>query len=211
MLSVRLAGANYADPEPMPKGKRDPNCLANVDRWVKGWQCIKCVETDAEFAKSDEVNKDADYENLSHSPASKGTANRPPSAKPGILSGNTISRFLLNKTEIIKMICPCCGTMVPLLPVKDLNRQALSHIERRLVSIMAQRHLDTVNMETNVDTVCANERNGGPLFAKKCILTTMHRLRKKLRPTGWTVKATTGGIGVVGECRLEPVEAQVTA
>lgn len=77
--------------------------------------------------------------------------------------------------------------------------------QRSILEILMDAHPRRVRGDSIVDALYADDPNGGAEYARTVIAVQMHRLRKRLAGTGWTIPKCRGGKGNVAYYSLASV------
>ena len=102
--------------------------------------------------------------------------------------------------------CPTCGHEVDEVPVEALCDGKMSAGQRKIVEALALVYPRSLTMPQLVDSVYANDIDGGPDNAAGVLHILICRLRKKLPQLGWIIPKNKSGAGNFGRYRLEKIE-----
>lgn len=106
------------------------------------------------------------------------------------------------------VLCPCCGRPMDALPPLEhlvLTMAPQGHVSRRIIKALVDAYPRAICGPRLHDIIYADDPDGGPLCNSVSVL--MIRLRKKLRPYGWTVPHVKKGRYSQGY-RLAPLETK---
>lgn len=100
------------------------------------------------------------------------------------------------------MNCPCCGGEIK----STVQMDALRHVpaaprERALMDILVQSYPRHMSISQLADRLYADDMDGGPVTANRCVSQLLFRIRARLKPLGWTAY----GMGQVKGVRLEQI------
>lgn len=103
--------------------------------------------------------------------------------------------------------CPTCGQSIDgPAPVKALADANLSVMQQKIVAALTSSYPNGIRTPAMVDIIYADDPDGGPDFAVYTLRMMMVRLRRKLKPHGWTVSVNKPGKSNVAIYRLERVQ-----
>jgi hypothetical protein len=101
--------------------------------------------------------------------------------------------------------CPTCGhTMQTPTPLTVLESASLAAQERRIIDLLIKAHPRKISKDRLTDLLYCYDPDGGPVTADKSVAVLIHRIRRKIKPYGWTIPYQTGGRGVLGRYTLAP-------
>lgn len=106
--------------------------------------------------------------------------------------------------------CPCCGQeLTTSVGIDALARSLrLTPFEREMFVFLARRVGRAVPTESLHDYLYSNNPNGGPDDAYSCSRAVASRLRRKLKPFGYTITRQHSGRAVgMGTTSLERLSA----
>lgn len=88
------------------------------------------------------------------------------------------------------MKCPCCGGDMPaVVPTTALSAIPMPDSERAILDLAVAAYPRAVPTASIVNAIWGRRADGGPLDTDNGIGVRVHRLNKKLRPVGWSVRA----------------------
>lgn len=103
-----------------------------------------------------------------------------------------------------KLLCPHCGSPVADYDSIDLRR--LTRLQSRALEALVSGRNRFLAANSLIDQIYADDPNGGPLDSQACLRSVIHKLRPKLRKTGWDIELR-WGVGY----RLIKLEGQAGA
>lgn len=105
--------------------------------------------------------------------------------------------------------CPICGAEISAaLSPESLKSISFGKTASRTILTLINSYPKPLTMEEIVNAVYWSDPNGGPLNAETVIRLTLPKIRKKLKPMGWTIQniaATKTGRSRVGKYLLMPI------
>lgn len=101
--------------------------------------------------------------------------------------------------------CPCCGQALNTerLPVNALWHLPYAPSERFIIRALCDAYPATIEMTKLANGLFCGVKNGGAMSGNRMVHVYISRLRKSLKPHGWTINNCRGGHGNIGEYRLE--------
>jgi DNA-binding response OmpR family regulator len=89
--------------------------------------------------------------------------------------------------------CPCCGAPVDAADLKTVRETIRwTDTEQRVVDAFTRWPGRRFSRSALADLVYAEHKDGGPDWAINAMSVYVNRVRKKLRPTGWTIASRSG-------------------
>jgi DNA-binding response OmpR family regulator len=99
--------------------------------------------------------------------------------------------------------CPCCGHQTPTtIQITDLREVCRGRISGRVLALLIEAKGRGITAKALVNLVYADDPDGGPLNATPSMKVIICRLRRNLKPFGWTIPKTHAQLGVY---RLAPL------
>jgi DNA-binding response OmpR family regulator len=97
--------------------------------------------------------------------------------------------------------CPCCGaeTATRITPANLLAYLHVSPTEHRILSVLVRHYGKEVPSRTLIEAMYSEREDGGPDDGGNSFRVRTSKLRKKLRPFGYTIR------GFWGAARLQQV------
>lgn len=103
--------------------------------------------------------------------------------------------------------CPCCGnesnTSVGVDALKEIGGGATS---RALMLALCDANGRNLSIDQLVDATYGGRIDGGPENARRSVLVTLHKLRKRVKKLGWQIPNAVKE-GMRGSYRLIPLES----
>lgn len=101
--------------------------------------------------------------------------------------------------------CPCCGAPmnVDLSSVKAMDHVKATPSHRIIIRALVKAFPRGVPRDALISHMYSGTLNGGPDSAVQILRSQVCALRKHLSAYGWTIASNGGGIGNIGEYRLE--------
>ncbi|SIQ24369.1 Transcriptional regulatory protein, C terminal [Rhizobium sp. RU35A] len=84
------------------------------------------------------------------------------------------------------LFCPCCGQQRTDYSTIDLTR--FTNLERRLIEALVATGQRFQDKNVLADKVYSDRPDGGPLAAPNSIQILIHKAKKKLASSGWTIE-----------------------
>lgn len=105
------------------------------------------------------------------------------------------------------MNCPCCGSDMgdKTIPADALDQVRMSPQLRVILRRLVRHHPRAVPRAIIVNDLWSDRRDGGPEGWEKSLHVQLMRLRRTLKPVGYTVTTISGGRDAPGEYLLERV------
>jgi hypothetical protein len=92
-------------------------------------------------------------------------------------------------------------------PVNLSDAIGASHQQRSILDLLIKAYPRTVRGSAVVDALYAADPNGGAEFARTIVSIQMHRLRKRMAGSGWTIPKLGGGKGNVAFYQVTRVQS----
>lgn len=102
--------------------------------------------------------------------------------------------------------CPCCGApMASRPPAEALRYGRLPPLVRRVVDVLLRSYPRTMSFRRLADLVYADDPNGGPDQAERCLSSSIAQARHEIAKTGWRIGGASGYREAIG---IWPLEAK---
>ncbi len=87
------------------------------------------------------------------------------------------------------MNCPCCGAEMHTPGLAALRHVRVTPFQRKVLDVLINTYPRPMSARQLAARVYADDPNGGPERSENCVSVYLVRIRKAIKPLGWTAGA----------------------